>query len=161
MGIAIPDAIRALESFQSTKRRVERVGVKNGVLYYDDYAHHPFEIKHVIASFKQWYPEKRLIIAFQPHTYSRTKGLFAEFVSALSEAKELVLLDIFASARESADSSISTQMLAEAIEKYGNTIVHFQPSIADLAAFCRTNLSNTDVCLTLGAGDIYQVHDML
>lgn len=160
MGITVEDAVAAIASFQSTQRRVERIGEKRGVLYYDDYAHHPFELSHVIASFKQWYPDRRLVIAFQPHTYSRTKELFSEFVKSLSTTDELVLLDIFASARESADPSISSAMLAEALKKQGTNVQQL-PSIPDLAAFCRTSLRAGDVCLTVGAGDIYQVHDML
>ena len=104
---------------------------------------------------------ERTVVAFQPHTFSRTKQLFSEFVEALSTANEIVLLDIFASAREFNDPSISSQHLAYAVqEKHPQTIVHYLHDIQDLAEFV-TTLSKGDVFLTLGAGDIYKVHDHL
>jgi UDP-N-acetylmuramate--alanine ligase len=75
---------KGLEDFGGTKRRFEFIGEAKGVKLYDDYAHHPTEIKQVIAAARQWFGEKRLIIVFQPHTYSRTKALIEEFARAFS-----------------------------------------------------------------------------
>lgn len=162
MGILVEDSIKALENFRSTKRRVEYVGQKNGVIYYDDYAHHPHEIKSIIESFNAWFPGKRVVYAFQPHTYSRTKELFEDFVKTLSVAKNLLILDIFASAREKEDSTISSAMLAEEIKNQGkdSSVKHFA-QISELADYCKAELNEGDVLVTLGAGDIYQVHDMI
>jgi UDP-N-acetylmuramate--alanine ligase len=161
MGIAPADSAHALESFQSTTRRVEKIGEKNGVMYYDDYAHHPHELSNVISSFQEWFAGRRIVIAFQPHTYSRTKELFDGFIASLSTAKELLLLDIFASARESVDPEVSSLKLVNAIKQAGHNQVTHLASVKELAEYCLSNLQPNDVLLTIGAGDIYQVHEMI
>jgi len=161
MGVSIADSLEALKTFKSTKRRVEKIGEKNGVLYFDDYAHHPFELENVISSFQDWFAGQRLVIAFQPHTYSRTKELFDGFVETLSKAEELILLDIFASARENPDPEISSALLRDAILAKSNAKVSLLGSIPEMAEFCKKNLKSGDVLLTIGAGDIYQVHEMI
>ncbi|PIY80139.1 MAG: UDP-N-acetylmuramate--L-alanine ligase [Candidatus Pacebacteria bacterium CG_4_10_14_0_8_um_filter_42_14] len=160
----IPEAeiLDALSSFRSTKRRFEYLGEKQGVRYYDDYAHHPSELKAVIAAFEQWEPDSRKVVAFQPHTFSRTKALFSEFVTALAGVKELILLDIYASAREGLDSSISSKILAEAVQRESpETKITIVANFQDLAEYFRNDLKSGDVCITLGAGDIYQAHGFL
>lgn len=160
-GVDSEEAIAALASFSSTSRRFEKIGVWNGVTLYDDYAHHPSELAAVLKALKNWYPTKRCVVAFQPHTYSRTKSLFDGFVNSLAAAPELVLLDIFSSARESFDPSISSQLLADKIsEQTGKTIPVLKDYVG-LAEYCRQHLQPGDVLLTLGAGDIYKAHEQL
>ncbi len=161
-GVSIEDAIEAIKSFQSTQRRFEKIGEKNGVLYFDDYAHHPREVEVVIAALKQWYPEQRAFIAFQPHTYSRTKELFEPFVEAFRDVEDLLLLDIFASARETAAPDISSDLLVSAIkEAYPDMRVQNVHHNRGLAGYLKQFAKPGDVCLTIGAGDIYQVHEMI
>ncbi len=160
--IPITESVAALASFQSTKRRFEVIGEKNGVKFYDDYAHHPMEVASVIAALKQWFPQQKKVVVFQPHTYSRTKELFADFVAALSQADELILSEIFASARETADPSISVATLAQAIRANNPDLrVHEASDLPDAAKVMKSVLSPGDVCLTLGAGNIYKVHKMI
>ncbi len=162
LGIQIEDCLDAIRSFASTQRRFESKGYIHGVQYYDDYAHHPAEIAATITAAQQWEPNKRVVFAFQPHTYSRTKKLFSEFVNALSLADEVLLLPIYASAREEADSSISSEMLKTALaEKAQPKTLELISDLPDLAEWCKKNLVAGDVCVTLGAGDIYQVHELL
>jgi len=162
LDIPAEEILEALASFRSTKRRFEYLGEKDGVRFYDDYAHHPSELKAVISAFDQWEPAARRIVVFQPHTYSRTKALFAEFVEALSGAKELIILDIYASAREGKDSSISSEILAEAVrQKYPETKITLVSDFKALAEYLRKSLLPGDACITLGAGDIYQAHELL
>jgi UDP-N-acetylmuramate--alanine ligase len=161
-GIPIEEALTALTSFQSTQRRFECVGTKHGVTYYDDYAHHPNEIAMMTEAVTAMFASQRVVFAFQPHTYSRTKALFSEFVTALSSIKELVLLDIFASAREGYDDSISSSMIRDALlAKNPSQNVSIVSTVADLASLCQTRLKPGDICVTVGAGDIYQVHELL
>lgn len=161
-GISLEESIAALATFQSTKRRFELVGTKNGVTYYDDYAHHPREVKAVIDAINQWYPEKRKVIAFQSHTFSRTKQLFEEFVDAFAAAQEVVMIDIFASAREAFDPTITSDLLCEAIQKkYPTVKTRNVKTIQALAEFCKTELHDGDVLITVGAGDIYKVHELI
>lgn len=162
LGIDPAQSCEALASFQSTRRRFEKVGEKNGVVYYDDYAHHPSEVKNVIAAITSWYPTKRVVIAFQSHTFSRTKQLFEQFVDAFAAAQEVVLIDIFASAREAYDSSITSDMLVTAVaEKYPQVQIKNLKTIESLARYLQQELSPGDICLTIGAGDIYKVHTLI
>lgn len=162
LGISIEHCILALQSFASTMRRYEFKGEINGVRYYDDYGHHPSEIAAVIDATYQWFPSEKVVIAFQPHTYTRTKHLFTEFVEVLSKTRRLLVLDIFASAREEEDPSITSEQLAKAIrEKNPSCEVIHLSNVDDLANYCKVNLKAGDICLTVGAGDIYHVHDIL
>lgn len=161
-GVPMDESIAALKSFTSTKRRFEKVNTLDGIVYYDDYAHHPLEVKASIEALNDWYPDKRKLVIFQPHTFSRTRELFDEFVASLATAEELVLTDIFASAREAADPNTSSQQLVDAIKALNpDAKIHFAPSVADAAEFCKKSLMSGDICLTLGAGDIYKLHNML
>jgi UDP-N-acetylmuramate--alanine ligase len=162
IGVSFDQAIAALATFKSTMRRFEYVGNKNGVEYYDDYAHHPSEIKAVIQAIKEWYPQRKIVVAFQPHTYSRTKQLFTEFAQALATAPNVILLDIFASARESFDPSIKCDQLVTAVKEIAaDMAITNLKTIDQLAIFCKTELQPNDVMITLGAGDIYQVHQLI
>lgn len=161
IGIKPQAAADSLTSFTSTKRRFEFIGEKNQVKYYDDYAHHPHEIKAAITALADWYPHHRKVIAFQSHTYSRTKKLFAEFVDAFSQADEVVMIDIFSSAREEKDLTVSSEKLCAAINKKHNLPAHNLKTISELAKFCKNELQPGDVLLTVGAGDIYQVHNLV
>jgi UDP-N-acetylmuramate--alanine ligase len=162
LGVPAAESCAALATFQSTKRRFERIGEKNGVLYFDDYAHHPSEVKNVIAAIQSWYPGKRIVIAFQSHTFSRTKQLFEQFVDAFATTREVLLLDIFASAREAYDPSITSDMLAQAVaEKYPHVAIQNLHTIESLATYLQELLQPGDICLTIGAGDIYRVHDRI
>ncbi|MDH5533299.1 MAG: UDP-N-acetylmuramate--L-alanine ligase [Candidatus Pacebacteria bacterium] len=161
-GLEINEVLTALESFNSTMRRFEFIGEKNGVKYYDDYAHHPHEIKKVIKAFSEWYPNSRKIIAFQSHTYSRTKQLFGDFIKSFDEADKLVMIDIFASAREPFDDSVSSDLLCAEINKINANIkAQNLGTIHNLSNYFNQELEPGDVVLTIGAGDIYQVHDLV
>jgi UDP-N-acetylmuramate--alanine ligase len=154
-------AADSLATFASTKRRFEFIGKKNEISYYDDYAHHPHEVKAAIAALADWYPVQRKVIAFQSHTYSRTKELFDEFVAAFADADEVVMIDIFSSAREKADLSVSSDRLCEVINKRYQLPTKNLKNIDNLAEYCKNNLNPGDVLITLGAGDIYQVHNLV
>lgn len=162
LGIPFEGSIEALKSFRSTTRRFEFVGEKGGVRYYDDYAHHPHEVAAVIKAINEWYPSSRVVIAFQSHTFSRTKQLFDEFVEAFATAKEIAMIDIFPSAREAFDASITSTQLCDAImAKYPHIVAKNYGNLLSLAEYCGTKLKAGDVCLTVGAGDIYHVHELI
>ncbi len=153
--------ITALNSFKSTMRRAEYIGTKNGVKYYDDYAHHPNEVTNIIKAFKDWFPQKKIVAAFQSHTYSRTKALFDEFVSAFSQADQVLMIDIFASAREKHNQSVSSDQLCQNISKKYQIPTSNLKSIKNLANFFKNNLNSEHVVITIGAGDIYKVHQLI
>jgi UDP-N-acetylmuramate--alanine ligase len=161
-GIPFEDSIQALQNFRSTKRRAELIGEKNGVHYYDDYAHHPNEVASVIAAYKEWFPHHRLVVAFQSHTFSRTKALFDQFVDSFQKADEIVMIDIFASAREAFDTTISSDLLCQKIEqRFPHIVAKNVKTINALADYCQHNLQPGNIFLTVGAGDIYKVHELI
>lgn len=160
-GVSVEASIEALLEFASTKRRFEVIGQKNQVMYFDDYAHHPDEIKAVIGALNEWYPHEQKIVAFQSHTFSRTKELFGEFVDAFDAASKVVMIDIFPSAREQFDPTITSDLLCEAInQKSGFEKATNLHTVANLAEYFK-KLPGNSVVLTVGAGDIYEVHDLV
>ncbi len=151
-----------LKNFKSTARRFENKGLINGIQCFDDYAHHPNEVKAAIKAINDWYPTQRKVFAFQSHTYSRTKQLFSDFVGAFADAKEILMIDIFSSAREQDDPTISSDLLCEKIrEKYSEIKAENLKNIDHLANFFMTELKPGDIFVTLGAGDIYEVYELL
>lgn len=148
-------AIKAgLEKFTGTKRRFEKKGEKDGILVVDDYAHHPTEIKATLSAVSKIRSGKVWCV-FQPHTYTRTKTLFPDFVKALSAAENLVIADIYA-AREKDTGLVSSKELADAID--GAVYIKGFESIAD---YFMQNASPGDIILTMGAGDIFKVGEII
>lgn len=144
-------AVKAgLESFGGAGRRFERLGTCNGADVYDDYAHHPGEITALLKAVKAL-DYQRVVCAFQPHTYTRTKALFGEFAQALKLADLAVLTDIYA-ARETDDLGVSSAQLAGAVPGalYAATLGDLEKTLRDLAR-------PGDLILLVGAGDIYTV----
>ena len=148
----------SLSEFGGTHRRFEVKGEFSGVKVIDDYAHHPTEIKATLKAAKN-YPHKKLWCVFQPHTYSRTIKLLDEFSHAFSDVDELILADIYA-AREKDTGEISSKILADKISKNGVS-VRYLPSFNEIADFVAKNASPGDIVLTMGAGDVYKVGDIL
>ncbi len=143
-----------LAEFTGTKRRFEYKGEKNGVTVIDDYAHHPAEIAATLAAARKT-AKGRIVVVFQPHTYTRTKALLPEFAKVLSDADHIVLADIYA-AREKNTIGISSQDLCDAVVTAGGDAVYF-PSFREiedhLLSYCRPG----DLLLTVGAGDVYKI----
>lgn len=161
-GITPKETIEYLADFRSTQRRAEFIGKKHDIFFYDDYAHHPNEVAKVIHAFREWFPTNTLVVAFQSHTFSRTKALFPEFVDAFSTADEVCMIDIFASAREAFDATVSSDTLCAAItKKFPNVVAQNYHDLPTLALHLKQHLQPGDVCITVGAGDIYQLHDLL
>ena len=150
--LGIPgDAVRTgLEAFSGAGRRFEFKGECNGARVYDDYAHHPSEL-HALLEMARGLDYRRVVCAFQPHTYTRTRDLFAGFVQELRAADLVVLTDIFA-ARETNTTGISSQDLAWEIP--GSL---YCPSLPEAAQKLRELARPGDLILTVGAGDIYTV----
>jgi UDP-N-acetylmuramate--alanine ligase len=153
---------QALAAFSGTKRRLEKKGtLSSGAIVYDDYAHHPTEIKSSLRALKKMYTAKEILCIFQPHTYSRTKQLFSEFSAAFGDADRLVILPIYASSREKADPAVSSAQLVEVIEKRQKD-VFLMHTIQDVVEYIDKNRFGTDtIIVTMGAGDVYKISDEL
>ncbi len=157
------DTEKALENFAGTWRRFEYKGAfvndYGRVLVYDDYGHHPTEIKATIAGTRELYSDKELTVVFQSHTYSRTHELFADFVTALAMADVVYLLPIYA-AREENISGVSSEQLAKAINERGIPAKVFLTKEATALAV-KENAKAESVVLVMGAGDVNEVAKQL
>jgi UDP-N-acetylmuramate--alanine ligase len=145
----------ALEQFAGTWRRFEYKGEVHGAKVYDDYGHHPTEIKATLLGARELYPDRKLILVFQSHTYSRTHELFNDFVDALSLADEVYVLPIYA-AREENESGVSHTMLAEHVTTKGIP-AQAHDSFDTVVAELQQTISVHDVVLVMGAGDVTKV----
>lgn len=155
LGLPGEAVARGLAGFTGAGRRMEYKGTCNGAAVYDDYAHHPGELHALLTSIREKAPGKRVVAAFQPHTYSRTKALFDDFVRELQLADRVLLTEIYA-AREKNTLNLSAASLAERIEG-----AEFCPTLDDLAARLKEIVTADDVVLTIGAGSISQVSNMI
>ncbi|OOS22612.1 UDP-N-acetylmuramate--L-alanine ligase [Moraxella pluranimalium] len=151
--------IRALEKFAGVGRRFEKqaqVAIDDGdVLLIDDYGHHPTEVAATIKAARQSYPDRRLVMMFQPHRYSRTRDCFDDFVDVLSAVDELLLLDVY-SAGEAPIVGADTKALARSIRHRGQV----EPTLVDkndLASTMKRVLKSNDLLITQGAGNVGQI----
>jgi UDP-N-acetylmuramate--alanine ligase len=140
----------ALARFQGARRRFEFVGEAKGVRIVDDYAHHPTEIAATIAGARSRFPDRRLVVLFQPHTYSRTQYLLEGFKTCFDGADALYLLQTFP-AREEASAGMDAYDLARALQKAPLAIFE---SIQEAASGLARDLRPGDLCITMGAGDV-------
>ena len=154
MGIDGEAVSRGLESFHGAGRRMEYKGSYHGAKVYDDYAHHPDELAATIEAVRSM-GGKRLVLAFQPHTYSRTKALFDDFVRELKKPDVVVLAEIYA-ARERNTVGISSADLAKKVP--GSVFCETLPEVTE---FLRRVVQPGDIVLTMGAGDIFRAGEAL
>lgn len=159
LGVSEAIALKALRHFRGVKRRFELVGLCNGAEVYDDYAHHPTALKYLLEAVRKRFPTKRVVMVFQPHTYSRTGKLLHEFAESLKGTDKLVLLNIFASAREKS-GYVTIKDLIDEVKKYKSD-VEFRSSLEDAAQYLRSNVTSRDVVLLVGAGDVYKIASMI
>lgn len=153
VGLSWKDIEKRLYTFTGTNRRFEKIQEKDSILYYDDYAHHPTEIRETLKAARGWFPGRRIVVVFQPHTFSRTKALFTEFTESFSDADIVCIAPIFASAREASGGDISSDMLVASLTKKGiNASMVTDP--AQVSEVAQKN----DILFTMGAGDIYKWH---
>ncbi len=149
--------IAALEKFEGIDRRFQNLGDveldAGTVTIVDDYGHHPTEVAATLAAAKAGYPERRVVLVFQPHRYSRTRDLMDDFATVLSEADALVLLDVYAAGEEPI-AGADGRTMARAVRTRGAVDPVFVERLDDLADVLQDVLTDGDIVLTMGAGDI-------
>ncbi len=154
--IPVSACIEGLSKVRGVGRRFERRGERAGVVVVDDYGHHPAEIAATLATARQVYPDRRLIVAFQPHRFTRTQALFGEFCKAFEAVDELLLTEIYP-ASEAPIPGVSGQSLAQGIRQVSKTEVRYFQDFAELSAALPETLQSGDLFLTLGAGNIWTI----
>ncbi len=159
LGVPFATIAAALAEFSGAERRFEYRGKVNGITVIDDYGHHPTEIAAVLAAARAAHPA-RLLVAFQPHRYTRTRDLMREFGVALAPADEVILADIYG-ASEDPIPGITVEALAAAVNSSRSTPVRVVKSIDDIAATIASLAEPGDLVITLGAGSIGSVPDRI
>lgn len=147
---------RAISKYTGAKRRFELIGKAKGILFLDDYAHHPTAIKALLKGLREFYPSRRIIADFMPHTYSRTQALLDEFASSFKDADILILHKIYASAREVYKGGVTGEILFEKVKK-NKKAVYFFSEVLDAKDFVMQTLKEGDLFVTIGAGDNWQL----
>ena len=152
LGLPLDKAADALGRFTGTGRRFELVGEQNGIAVYDDYAHHPTEIRATLAAARARYPQAGIWAVWQPHTYSRTQLLFDEFAQAFGDADHVIATEIYKSREPEQDFSS-----AQVVDAMDHPAAHFIADLDDVSAYLLENLRPNDVLLVLSAGDAPQI----
>ena len=158
LGVDPQTAAYGIETFKGTHRRFEKKGFVNGAIVLDDYAHHPTEIKATLKAAKA-FPHSRIRCIFQPHTYSRTRTLWEDFVNAFFDADEVILTHIYA-AREAYDNVTNPDRLAADIAAKGVNAKYID-SFDDIAKYIKDTAEENDIIFTMGAGDVTEIGPML
>jgi UDP-N-acetylmuramate--alanine ligase len=156
LGIPFDTILVALKEVEGVQRRLQVKGTAKGVTVVDDYGHHPTEIKVTLQAVRQCWPDRRTVVVFQPHRYTRTSALFDEFTRAFYEADILIVLSIYP-AGEAPIEGVSAEGLCEAIRQHGHKNVIFRGRLSEALSHLKEILQADDVLLTLGAGSVWQV----
>ena len=159
LGIPFKVTAEALGEFAGVQRRFTVRGEVNGITVVDDYGHHPAEIRATLAGARASFPQRRIVCAFQPHRYTRTRDLLGEFATAFNDADSLLLTEVYA-AGEDPIAGITGARLHEAVKACGHRDVSFAER-AELARTLRERVRQGDLVITLGAGDITHVGEEL
>lgn len=179
LGVELTDIRENLGEFTGTQRRMQVLGKFRGAIIIDDYAHHPTEIKAVLSAARDAYKEHKLIVVFHPHTFSRTKVLLNDFANSFGQADEVIVLDIYGSAREKQGGAHSRD-LVELIKKQKNPRpggdgektrarsgparkqeILYIPTLKECEEYLREQIRSDEVVLLMGAGDIFRIGENL
>lgn len=158
LGIDKENIIKGLESYIGTKRRMEYRGDYKGAKIFDDYAHHPTEIKASISAFKT-IPHNKLHVVFQSHTYTRTMALLNDFATSLADADNIIICDIYA-ARENNDVNVYPEDIVNLIKEINPNVCHIS-KYEDIAKHMKDIIMPNDFVVVMGAGDANKICDML
>ncbi|MCF7839316.1 MAG: UDP-N-acetylmuramate--L-alanine ligase [Candidatus Marinimicrobia bacterium] len=160
LGLPLTEAVKGLEAYRGIRRRFELKGEIKNIIFIDDYAHHPGEIRATLEAARAAWPERRLVAFFQPHLFSRTETLAIEFGKALTLADVAVICEIYP-AREDPIPGVTSQLVADACHMAGVPVVHYFTDTRTIPKFIHSQLRPGDVVVTMGAGDIDQVNDAM
>ena len=160
LNMDFPTIAESLKTFTGVQRRFEILKQSESLIIVDDYGHHPAEIQATLSTAKEVWPDRRLVIIFQPHRYSRTKYLMESFFSSFNDADQLLLLDIY-SAGEKAEEGIDSQRIAEGVKEFGHKNVEYIGGTESVIPHLQKILKPGDIVMTLGAGNIGELSHKL
>jgi len=160
LGIEFSIIKQAIAEFTGVYRRFEIKGENGGVLIIDDYAHHPTEVRATLSAARAGWQNRRIVCLFQPHTYSRTRDFFKEFGQSFDDADVLVVLDVYP-AREKPIEGVTGELIAKTARQSGHRNVQYIADKNDAAEFLRSILTENDMLLTVGAGDVWKTGETI
>ena len=162
VGLSFENIKKAIGKYNGSKRRFEFVGsLKTGAKVFDDYAHHPTEIKRTLAAVKKNNSKLKIVCIFQPHTYSRTKALFSDFVTSFYDADTAILMAIYPSLREEKDSTVSSELLAQKISQTHRGVLFLPDESSVVEYIDQKKYDDNTIIITMGAGDVYKISEKL
>lgn len=161
-GLDMEKVRKGLKNFQGIKRRFEYVGVYNDdVLLIDDYAHHPDEVSATLKGARSLYQDKKITVVFHPHSYTRTKALLEEFAQSFEDADNVIVIDIYGSARENS-GDVSSEDLVKLMNKYQYGKAEYVPTIKEVEEYIKNGeYGKNDIIITMGAGDVWHIAEDL
>lgn len=148
--------MEGLKNLGGLKRRFEIRDERGGIIFLDDYGHHPTEIVATISTAKECWPDRRLVVVFQPHRYTRTRDLYDKFVTSFNQADFLIITPIYGAGEEPIPG-VDSRFLYQGIKDHGHRAVNFCSSKEDIISLLLNEIEEGDLVLTLGAGDIHLV----
>jgi UDP-N-acetylmuramate--alanine ligase len=154
--MSFPDICDGIKLFTGVHRRLELKGTAQDIRVVDDYGHHPTEIEATLAAAKQVWPEGRLIVVFQPHRYTRTKGLFQEFLTCFKDADVLIVMDIYAASEEPI-AGVNSESLSEGIRRAGHPHAVYMSDAEEIVAYLGKIARPADTVITQGAGSVWKI----
>ncbi len=152
LGLKVPQMAPGLAAFRGVERRFQLLGEARDILVVDDYAHHPTEVRATIRAARAAAPDRRLVVAFQPHLFTRTRDLAREFAEALGEADDVYLLDIYP-AREQPIAGVTSELVADVMRAAGHA-PSWRGGRNTLTAALAGAVRAGDLVITMGAGDV-------
>ncbi len=161
LGVELVDIRKYLSEFTGTARRMEVMGEFKGAVIIDDYAHHPTEVKATLAGAREIFGDKKIKVVFHPHTFTRTKALLDDFAKSFGDADEVIVLDIYGSAREEHGGVSSADLVQKLKAKSYKLQAKYIPSLKQCEEYLRENVEKGDVVILMGAGDVFRIGEWL
>jgi UDP-N-acetylmuramate--alanine ligase len=154
--LKMDDIQRGLANLGGLDRRFKVKGEEKGVLFIDDYGHHPAEIAATLETAKECWPDNRLVVVFQPHRYSRTRALYDRFVICFNQADILIIAPIYPAGEEPLEG-VNAEWLYHGIKEHGHKDVYLGQDSENILSILSSVVKTGDRVITLGAGDIYRI----
>lgn len=155
LSIDLNVASKALASFRGAKRRMQLIGKVKDISIYDDYAHHPRELQVTLEALRNVFPEKKLVVLFQPHRFTRTAAMYKEFAQALRGADDVLLAPVYGADEKPIDG-ISSNLIANVLQESGFSSVSLVGNLTEAPSILEKHVERGDLVLTVGAGDVFK-----
>jgi len=160
LGIPFDQVREGLSAYAGVGRRFQVKGEIDGVTVVDDYGHHPVEVRATLAAAREVWPDRRIVVGFQPHRYSRTRALFKEFLSAFQDADVLFVFEVYSAGEEPIEGATG-EALCSAVRDHGHREAMYLGKSAGAGEAVRATLRPGDIFLTMGAGDVWKLGESL